>query len=305
MYSSTFKKFLQEGSPLCLRWSTCLSTQLRLWHCERDRMGIAVVLCCTEWIIPSNWQKNSPSEVHFERSSKSICNYKSMISDKCESYILLKLSKEVGSATSPGDLFQCLASWVITKCFLIYNLNFLCSCLTHFLSHSQWLRKTTYSFSLLCICITCVALLSLFCRLYGNILPSSLAASASYTSGCSQCSLLDLFCLVSFFEAEMCYPKLDMLLQVSKSHCILNKHPQARLPSLMWPFSFLLYVESKSHCSNKQNCSRSISQKQIQGKCLQKCTYHTSSLTENFVGGGRLYFSQLTYDHEEADTGKL
>ena len=127
-----------------------------------QRPGKASIL--PGWIILWNSSKNSPSEADFERSSKSVCNFQSRISEKCKSCILLKASKEVGSATSPGHLFQRLTSLIIAKCFLMFNLNFLCSCLTQcFLSYPQRRRQTTYSFPLSVWMHYIVVLLSLFC----------------------------------------------------------------------------------------------------------------------------------------------
>lgn len=170
--------------------------------------------------------------------------------------------------TSPGNLFQCLTGHIITQGFLMFNLNFLCSCLTqYFLSYPHWIRRTTYSFPLLSALFIGSPPQTFLQTILRAFLPVLLVACVCWASGCSQCSLLDLFCLVSSLKLKGLATKCLHCSSCEKLCCILSKHPQNGLVSPVQRFSPLLYAETKLW-SNIQDWSRSISQEQIQGRCL-------------------------------------
>lgn len=84
--------------------------------------------------------------------------------------------------------------------------------------------------------------------------------------------------LFFFFKAEIlkCVsPKLDTWLRMLR-HCILSKHPQNSLLSSVQPSSALLYAESKSLCSDKQDCSGSALTKANPGQMPAEMYFTTS-----------------------------
>lgn len=128
----------------------------------------------------------------------------------------------------------------------MFNLNFLCSCLTqYFLSYPHWIRKTTYSFPLLSayvyyICSPPQPFLQK--RNVRAFLPV-LVVCVCWVSGYSQCSLLDLFCLESSLNLKGLATNCLHCFSCEKSHCILSKHPQNGLCSP----SHFYYMQKLSH----------------------------------------------------------